>query len=213
MEDFYRLHLSQWLGVCLGSDRCSLDTNSFANIKYEHEQTIQIYTALSQLSSVHLPVWTCARLLTQKQMDQRNWICALSLHRTEVFYKETAFHNFYSIPSYIQRKKSSWIFFPNSLSTVSEREFLSVVFFIFKIFLRISQRVTMSSLSRIFQYFQRCFPFLVCVQGVQFFAHFFLVVVLLHKLIAQQDVVHRLFVLISHNINRVIGCLNVLVLH
>ena len=74
------MHLSQWLGVCLGSDRCSLDTNSFANIKYEHEQTIQIYTALSQLSSVHLPVWTCARLLTQKQMNQGNWICALSLY-------------------------------------------------------------------------------------------------------------------------------------
>ena len=78
----------------------------------------------------------------------------LSPHRTEVFYKETAFHNFYSIPSYIQRKKSSWIFFPNSLSTVFERKFLSVFFFIFKIFLRIWQRVTMSSLSRIFNIFR-----------------------------------------------------------
>ena len=74
---FHRLHFSHWLGVCLDSERCSLDTNSFANIKYE--QTIQyIYSALSQLSSVHLPVWTCARLLTQKQMNQGNWICALS---------------------------------------------------------------------------------------------------------------------------------------
>ena len=149
------------------------------NRLYKYTVLYHSYLQCTSLSG-HVP----GSSLKSKWIRKTEYV--LCPHRTEVFNKQTAFHNFYPIPSYIQRKKRSWIFFPSSLPTVFERKFLSVVFFIFKIFLRIWQRVIMSSLNRIFQYFQRCFPFMVCVQGVQFFAHFFLVVVLLHKLIVQK---------------------------
>ena len=94
-----------------------------------------------------------------------------------------------------------------------ERNFLSVVFFSFWIFLRSWKRVIIVFFESYFSIFSEMFPFSGFCTRCAMFAPFFSCCCFAAQVYrATRCCSLAFFVLISHNINRVIGCFNVLAL-